>query len=178
MGYPRGPSLLQHFLVYIYINDLATVMTGNQKYKNTNFSIGLFADDAAFWRTGRHIGHLKKAIQTDLNNLQNWSENWGIKLSKSKTVSIIFKNKLTRGNIPLKLTLNNSLLAQVKQVRFLGVIFDQALTFKPHINYVVYTCKSGLNLLRVLCGTNWGADRKTLLCIYNAYVVSRLQYGA
>ena len=95
---------------------------------------------------------------------------------------MIFKNK-RRGNIPLKLTLNNSLLAQVKQVKFLGVIFDQALTFKPDIKYVVDKCKSGLNLLRLLCGTNWGgggggADRKMLLCIYNAYVVSRLQYGA
>ena len=61
--------------------------------------------------------------------------------------------------------------------KFLGVIFDQALTFKPHINYVVDKCKLGLNLRRVLTGGG-GVDRKMLLCIYNAYVVSILQYGA
>ena len=53
---------------------------------------------------------LKKAIKIDLNNLQRWSENWGIKLSKLKAVSMVFKNKL-RGNIPHKLALANSLLA-------------------------------------------------------------------
>ena len=46
------------------------------------------------------------------------------------------------------------------------------------MDYIVDRCKTGLNLLRVLCGTNWGADRKMLLAIYNAYVVSILQYGA
>ena len=154
-------------------------MARNQNYKSSKFSIDLFADDTAFWRTGMYTCHLTKSIQIDINNLQRWSENWGIKLSKLKTVSMIFKNKL-KGNIPLKLTLNNSLFAQVIQVKFLDVSFEQALTFKPHINYVVDKCKSGLNLLRVLCGTNWGGgggDRKMLLCIYNAYVFSILQYG-
>ena len=31
---------------------------------------------------------------------------------------------------------------------------------------------------RVLSGTNWRSDRKMLLAVYNAYVVSILQYGA
>ena len=70
-------------------------------------------------------------------------------------MSILFRNKQT-GHIPLNLTLYNSPLTQVKKVKFLGVIFDQALTFRSHIDYIVDRCKAGLNLLRVLCGTNWG----------------------
>ena len=102
---------------------------------------------------------------------------WGIKLSKDKTVSILFKHKLTNV-IPLNLTLCNSQHAQVKKGTFLGVIFDQALTFRSHIDYTVDKCKAGLNLLRVLCGTNWGTDSNMLLSIHNAYVVSSLQYRA
>ena len=113
----------------------------------------------------------------DLNKLQKLSETWGVKLSKSKIVSIIFRHKLTR-KTPLNLTLGNNPVTQVTKVKFLGVIFDQALTFKDHIDRAVDKCKSGLCLLRVLNGTNWGADRRILLSIYNAYVVSHLQYGA
>ena len=175
-GIPQG-SVIAPIRFSIYINDLAVAMAENQKYKSTQFSIGLFADDTAFWRTGVSLPNLIKAIQIDLHNLEKWSETWGIKLSKEKTLSILFRNKKT-GHIPLNLTLYNSPLTQVKKVKFLGVIFDQALTFRSHIDYIVDRCKGGLNLLRVLCGTNWGADRKMLLAIYNAYVVSILQYGA
>ena len=73
MGFPRALSLLQH----LYINDLAMAMTGNQKYKSTKCSIGLFADDTAFWRTGKSKEYIKTAIQIDLLNLEKWSDAWG-----------------------------------------------------------------------------------------------------
>ena len=52
----------------------------------------------------------------------------GVKLSKSKSIAIVFKNKLI-GYIQLNLSLCNSPLVQVKTAKFLGVIFDQALKF-------------------------------------------------
>ena len=66
------------------------------------------------------------------------AETYGIKLSKEKMVSMFFKNKL-KDHIPLNITLYNSPLAQVKKVKFLGgggVIFDQALTLRSHIDYI------------------------------------------
>ena len=39
--------------------------------------------------------------------------------------------------------------------------------------------KNDLRLLRGEGGgTNWGSDRKTLLAIYNAHILLRMQYGA
>ena len=70
-GIPQG-SVIAPILFSIYINVLAVAMAENQKYKSTNFSIGLFADDTAFWRTGVSLPNLIKAIQIDLHNLEKW----------------------------------------------------------------------------------------------------------
>ena len=53
-------------------------------------------------------------------------------------------------------------------------MFDQSLNFKAHIT----NCTYYINLINVLSVTPWGSDRKTLLMIFEAYIVSRLQYGS
>ncbi|GFT26303.1 RNase H domain-containing protein [Trichonephila clavipes] len=65
----------------------------------------------------------------------------------------------------------------VPDVRFLGVIFDRRLTFLPHILQLRKRCEKSLNLLKVLSNTSWGADRTSLLRVYQAIVLSRIDYG-
>ncbi|GFT53714.1 putative RNA-directed DNA polymerase from transposon X-element [Trichonephila clavipes] len=65
----------------------------------------------------------------------------------------------------------------VPDVRFLGVIFDRRLTFLPHILHLRKRCEKSLNLLKVLSNTSWGADRTSLLRVYAAIVLSRIDYG-
>ncbi|GFU91629.1 putative RNA-directed DNA polymerase from transposon X-element [Trichonephila clavipes] len=62
-------------------------------------------------------------------------------------------------------------------VRFLGVIFDCKLTFLPHVLYLRKKCERSLNILKVLSNTLWGADRVSLLRVYQALILSRLDYG-
>ena len=65
----------------------------------------------------------------------------------------------------------------VDQYKFLGVIFDRKLSFIPHINYLKAKCHKGLQLLRVVAHTDWGADKSTLLKLYKSLVRSKLDYG-
>ena len=60
---------------------------------------------------------------------------------------------------------------------FLGVIFDNTLTFIPHIKKLKAKCQKALNLLRVVAHTDWGADGKILLNLYRTIVRSKLDYG-
>jgi hypothetical protein len=64
-----------------------------------------------------------------------------------------------------------------KEVKFLGLIFDKNLSFLAHIKYLRTSCQKGLNVLKVISHTDWGADRATLLRLYRSLVRSKLDYG-
>ncbi|XP_055924544.1 uncharacterized protein LOC129956637 [Argiope bruennichi] len=65
----------------------------------------------------------------------------------------------------------------VEEVRFLGVIFDRKLTFLSHVLHLRMRCEKSLNILKVLSTTKWGADRTSLLRIYQSVILSRIDYG-
>src|SRR6218665_854028 len=58
-----------------------------------------------------------------------------------------------------------------------GVIFDQKLSRKPHLEYVIAKCKSPMNLMKALCSYHWGASKKALLLIYKSLIRSVIDYG-
>ena len=57
-------------------------------------------------------------------------------------------------------------------------MFDRKLSFLSHIQYPKTSCQKALDVLQVVCHTDWGADRTTLLRLYRALVRSKLDYGA
>ncbi|GBN69622.1 putative RNA-directed DNA polymerase from transposon X-element, partial [Araneus ventricosus] len=65
----------------------------------------------------------------------------------------------------------------VNEIRFLGVIFDKKLTFLPHVKQLRKKSEIALNILKVLSTTAWGADIDSMLKIYRATVLSKLEYG-
>ena len=75
------------------------------------------------------------------------------------------------------LTIDDSSIPVVSQTKFPGVIFDNKLNFKAHINYVHQKCEKAMNLLKVVSKMDLGADRSVLLRLYRSFVCSRLEYG-
>ena len=57
------------------------------------------------------------------------------------------------------------------------MIFDHRYTWKPHIHYLVAKARRRLGLLRMIAGQTWGANSKTLLIIYKAFIRSVLLWG-
>ena len=179
-GIPQG-SVISPTLFNIFINDITDYLNkqDSKKKLKDKLNTALFADDCAFWRTGRQLPHLIKQIQIDLNNLNDWANMWGIKLSLTKTVGIIFSlHKKGCKTNELNLKIGNDTLKQVREVKFLGVTFDSELTFNKHISNIVESTKKTLNLLKAIKSTNWGASTKSMLMVYNACIRSRLDYGA
>ena len=53
-----------------------------------------------------------------------------------------------------ELYLDDRKLKVVKETKFLGLIFDSKLSFRPHINNLRTSCLKKLNILRVLSSKN------------------------
>ena len=62
-------------------------------------------------------------------------------------------------------------------MKFLGLIWDEKLTFKKHLSELKAKCQKPLALLRSITSLRCGADQKLMKMIYNAQVRSRLDYG-
>jgi len=109
--------------------------------------------------------------------LSHWADTNGFKFSSSKTVCMHFCRRCSAHPNP-EPTLNGTLIPVVEQTKFLGVIFDNKLTFLPHVRYLQEKCMKALNLLRVVAHTSWGANQQTLLHLYRALIRCKLNYGS
>ena len=166
-GTPQG-SVISPLLFLLMINDIPDLNQDTRK--------AIFADDCAIWKSGRDIDQVIKELQVDLNKIHSWCNKWGFLLSKEKTMAIIFGrvNKIAQRQF----VIDGSTLKWEKQVKFLGMIFDENLTWKAHIDYVVGRCKQRLNLMRCISGNSWGANKTSLLHIYRATIRSIIDYGS
>ena len=167
-GTPQG-SIISPTLFLIMINDLTVSKPGVE--------LSLFADDSATYKSGKNLKQLIKDIQDSLDSISEWCDTWGLKISMTKSCGVIFTNK-TKYKVDVPLQINGVNLAMEKKVKFLGMYFDSKLTWVEHVNYIVNKCKSRLNLMRCLTGTEWGSSKKSLLTVYRALIRSLLDYGS
>ena len=142
--------------------------------------LSLFADDVAIWVSSKSIQYCKNQIQKALNILQNWSNKSGLKFSIQKTKAMVFtqkRNILVKHNRLLKLKIEDQEIEFVDNYKFLGVYFDSKLKWNVHIKYLQNSLISAINLLKIIRGLNWGADRHTLRLIYKVSIRAKFDYA-
>jgi len=167
-GTPQG-SIISPTLFNIMIDDLF-------KEVSLKISTSKFADDGAMWIRNRSVARIRTELQLSLDAIANWCQMWGFTLSPDKTVGVVFKRKGMEKITP-RLSLQDKTLVFKTEAKFLGVTFDQHLTWSKHVDDIVIRCKKDINVLRSLTGTDWGASRETLLTLYRALIRSKLDYG-
>ena len=79
----------------------------------------------------------------------------GFKFSQSKTVCDHFHKKRGILDAP-DLNLNGQKIEVVRETKFLGVIFDQKLSFIPHLKALKTWCLKALDIIKVVSNQEWG----------------------
>ncbi|GBO43134.1 putative RNA-directed DNA polymerase from transposon X-element [Araneus ventricosus] len=167
-GVPHG-SILSVTLFILKINNVLNQLP-------LSINCYLYVDDLCIFCTGMHMNCIQRQLQTAINNISQWSDNNGFTISASKTAAVHFCRKRNLHLDP-ELQLNGVSIPFLKEIRFLGVVFDNKLSFLPHVMQLRKKCEKSLNILKVLSTTAWGADRPSMLRIYKATILSKLDYG-
>lgn len=115
-------------------------------------------------------------LQRSINAISKWADENGFRFSSTKTVAVRFTRCRRVEEIPT-LNLKGNLLPYETKVRFLGMILDYKLTWASHIDDLKIRVKNSINILKVVSGFSWGADKKSLLRLYDSLCRSKLDYG-
>ena len=143
----------------------------------TDVNSSLYVDDFLIcYRSNGKIDTIERKLQGQLGKLEKWANENGFKFSPQKTVGVHFCKRTSCVRTP-QLELNKEQIPFRDHARFLGVIFDNGLTFLPHIKDLRLRCQSALNVLKFLSNPEWGGDTEHLLHLYRSLVRSKLDYA-
>jgi hypothetical protein len=176
IGVPQG-SILGPTLFLVYINDLCTLKLNEGK-------IVTFADDTALLFTGETWRDVFDYAQKGFNKVKEWLAHNVLTLNVSKTKYIPFALKSSR--LPSSnyfLTAHECAtgvfpclcpaVQRTEEIKYLGIVLDQSLTFKPHIDSLVPKLRKLIFIFKTLKHV---ADRNILKMVYYALCQSIAGY--
>ena len=167
-GVPQG-SVLSVTCFSAAINSIVEAVTDK-------VHCSLFVDDFAIYATSSDAEEACELLQRSIDSIYKWTKVTGFKFSTSKTTAIRFtRSRKVEPITPLEL--NGTIIPLQDQVKFLGVIFDKKLTWGPHIDNLKMKVKNSINILKVVSSFDWGADKKSLIKLYNAVCRSKMDYA-
>ena len=166
-GVPQG-SILGPLLFIIYMNDLPNVAE--------KFEMILYADDttlfAALDTGGSNLDNIN-LLNGELDLVSTWLKVNKLSLNAAKTKGMLFHAVQRKVTYP-ELYIDAIKIEFVKTFKFLGLTLDENMNWNSHINIVSNKISRAIGVMARL--KNY-IPKSALLQIYNALVLSHLNYG-
>ena len=161
---PQG-SILGPLLFLLYINDLSKV--------SDLVEFILFADDINIFCAEKDLYSLSIMLNNELHKISTWLKANILSINVDKTKFMIFKTRSKQLLHNFELYFDNRLVNQTGQLRFLGVILDEKLSWKPHILYITNKISKSIGIIRK---SSFYLSKSSLRSLYYAMVYPYLYY--
>uniref|UniRef100_A0A671WXI2 Reverse transcriptase domain-containing protein n=1 Tax=Sparus aurata TaxID=8175 RepID=A0A671WXI2_SPAAU len=161
-GVPQG-SVLGPMLFILYINSICKVSKLLKRI--------VFADDTNLLCCGNNLEQLMATVEMEFKKLKRWFDYNKLTLNLNKTKCIIFGNRPINSN--KKLMINNVVIERVSEIKFLGIIIDNKLCWKPHINYIKTKISKSIAVLHKVKDF---LNQVSLYTLYCSFILPYISY--
>ena len=141
-GVPQG-SILGPLLFLVYISDLPNGLKSNAK---------LFADDTSLFTIVKDRNVSANILNNDLQLISQWAYKWKMLFNpdpKKPAQEVLFSRKNQIQNQPT-ISLNNVEVERTTYQKHLGVILNEKLNFKEHVDSTISKVNKGISLIKKL----------------------------
>lgn len=162
-GVPQG-SVLGPLLFLLFVNDLPTIAEGK---------LVMFADDNSLIYSEKDISGVIKNIQILLNRFTAWFTKSKLFLNTDKTQFINFTPRAKKINESYLIKNNGKSIAQVSEVKFLGIYLENNVEWETHIDVL---CKKLSPACYALYRLRELSNKQVMLSYYYAQIYSKIKY--
>ena len=165
-GVPQG-SILSPLFFSIYINDLITV--------SDRLNFLMYADDTTIYFNLEDFDNLTKEtnINRELKKANIWLKLNKLSLNTQKTKLMLFHRKQKHLD-KINVVINGIKINNVTAFNFLGIMLDENLSWKSHIELVGNKISKVTGILYKLKNV---FHENVLYVLYNSLIVSYINYG-
>jgi hypothetical protein len=167
-GVPQG-GVLSPILFNLYMSSMP-LPPGSIKLVS-------YADDSNILNSGPLVEPVVKEINIYLAVLNDWFKGRNLFISPTKSSATLFSTFSGDCGKVLAVEIDEEIVPTVKKPKFLGITYDNLLSFRQHASNIKSKLQSKNNILKALSGTTWGKEKEVILDTYKAIGLSLVKYS-
>ena len=171
-GVPQGSSL-SPILFLLHVTDIPTPT-------KPNTFLSQFADDIKIYSHSSSLAKIQSNLQHSMNQIISFCGKRRISINESKSFELIFRKhsrKSTAEVTAKPILCHNTPIPFKSSGSFLGITFDQQLSFQSHITQTKSKAKHRIMRLNTLHNTKYGPSHTTMIRLFKILVRPLLEYG-
>ena len=168
VGIPQG-SVISPVLCNLYTHDaMKEVLNSHSE----------FADDSCVWARSTDLNEVEVSLNRDIENVTVWCRKWNMSIAPDKTEVLKISPKGSQDSRNVNVVMNGMFLKETPKKKVLGMLLDQDLTFKAHIEEKAKASYRALKGLEIFSKDFRGCPQSIFMRLYKSLVVPLFDYAA